>query len=175
LVIFLANCSPDDGTNGKDGANGTNGKDGINGTNGTQGPVGSANVIYSDWTAGSLATAENIDGTSGLSFLLPAKPITQNILDKATILVYFKFASHVIQLPYTSTAGGNINTIAFFPELGGIKIFRFNHSGVGTSALPASLTYRYIIIPGAVLSNKMSINFKKMTYEEVCNYFKLNQ
>jgi hypothetical protein len=169
LIIASASCSPDDGT---DGINGTNGTNGSNGTNGT---TGTANVIYSDWTPGTAATVTNIDGTNGLSFLLPAPKLTQVILDKGTVLVYVKFASTILILPYTSTAGGTVNTITFFPELGGIKIFRFNHSGVGTSSLSMSLNYRYILIPGGVPAAKTSLDLKKMTYEEVCNYYKIKQ
>jgi hypothetical protein len=163
LLIYLTSCSPDDGT------------DGINGTNGSQGPVGSANVIYSNWTPGSVATATNIDGTNGLAFLLPANPITQDILDKGTILVYAKFSTTILPLPHTSFAGGEPSTITYYPEVGGIRIFRFRHSGVGTTSLSTSLNYRYIIIPGGVPSGKLSRDFKKMTYEEVCNYYSIKQ
>lgn len=175
LLISLASCSPEDGTNG------TNGTDGTNGTNGSQGPIGqtgTANVIYSDWTLGTATTPMGIDGTSGLSFLLPAPKLTQVILDKGTVLVYAKFVNTVLTLPYTSTAGGNLNTITFFPELGGIRIFRFNHSGVGTSSLSSTLNYRYILIPGGISNigkSKQGTDFKKMTYEEVCAYLKINQ
>jgi hypothetical protein len=138
------------------------------------GAPGTANVIYSDWITGPTLNDETIDGTSGKSALLDTPLLTQDILDKGTILVYAKFSSTVFPLPYTSRAGGVDNTLTFYPMLQKIKVFRFKHDGSG--GLGAAVSYRYILIPGGVSATaKNNLNFKQMSYQEVCKHFNLKK
>jgi hypothetical protein len=151
ITFFSISCSkPEDGAVGPVGATGT------------------ANVIYSNWASAPTATAATIDGTSGNSTSIPATQLTQEILDKGTVLVYGKFSTTIFPLPYVSYAGGSANTLTFFPELNNIKLFRFKHDGSGGVSIPTSLQFRYILIPGGVLAKTSQARFKEMPYSEVC-------
>ncbi|WP_343589462.1 hypothetical protein [Flavobacterium sp.] len=179
LLISMISCSSDDGTDGVNGTNGTNGVDGTPGATGAQGPAGTANVIYSGWINAPAGTPETIDGTSGLSTTITAPQLTTDIMAKGTILVYLSFGSgtNIFTLPYTSTAGGSTNTITAIASVGTIKLFRFKHANDGTTvALPASLNWRYILIPGgaAATTSKMAKqDYSKMSYKEVCAAFNI--
>lgn len=203
LAIFLLalatfSCSGDDGS---DGINGVDGKDGVNGIDGTngvdgpqgpqgpqgqpgpqgpQGPTGTANVIYSNWINAPAGTEETIDGTLGVSTSFDVPQLTSSILSRGTILVYLTFGSgsNTFLLPYTSTAGGSVSTVSAISSLNKIKIFRFKHSADGTTvALPASLSYRYILIPGGVAaqSKYAQKDYTKMSYEEVCSLLNITE
>ncbi|KAF2516050.1 hypothetical protein [Flavobacterium foetidum] len=168
LAAFtIISCSGDDGA------------DGTNGTDGTPGETGTANVIYSGWINAPAATPETIDGTSGLSTSIAAPQLTADIMAKGTILVYMSFGSgtNIYTLPYTSTAGGATNTITAIASLKSIKLFRFKHANDGTTvALPSTLSWRYILIPGGVqaaTSKTAQLDYSKMSYEEVCARFNI--
>jgi len=166
VSLFTISCSSDDGT------------DGINGVDGEQGPTGTANVIYSAWMTAPTAAAETVDGTSGMSTTLNAPELSADILSKGTVLVYVSFGSGTFSLPYTSTAGGFVNTITAVSSLKKIKLFRFRHDQGGTVNLPTSLSWRYILIPGGVAAatSKMAkVDYSKMTYEEVCAHLNIQQ
>jgi len=166
VSLFTISCSSDDGT------------DGINGVDGEQGPTGTANVIYSAWMTAPTAAAETVDGTSGMSTTLNAPELSADILSKGTVLVYVSFGSGTFSLPYTSTAGGFVNTITAISSLKKIKLFRFRHDQGGTVNLPTSLSWRYILIPGGVAAatSKMAkVDYSKMTYEEVCAHLSIQQ
>lgn len=164
VALFTISCSSDDGT------------DGTNGVDGKQGVAGTANVIYSAWLTAPTAAAETVDGTSGMSTTLNAPELTDDILSKGTVLVYVSFGSGTFSLPYTSTAGGFVNTITAVSTLKKIKLFRFRHDQGGTVNLPTSLTWRYILIPGGVAaatSKTVKQDYSKMSYEEVCAHFNI--
>ncbi|NWL01989.1 hypothetical protein DM790_14285 [Flavobacterium collinsii] len=165
LAISTISCSSDDG------------KDGVDGVDGAPGATGTANVIYSSWMTAPVAVAETIDGTSGLSTTINAPELSADILAKGTVLVYMSFGSGTYQLPYTSTAGGAVNTVTPILSLQKIKLFRFKHVGDGTTVgLPTSLNWRYILIPGGVqaaTAKTAKVDYSKMSYEEVCAYLKI--
>ena len=144
---------------------------------GPAGPAGTANVIYSNWASAPVATAATIDGTSGNTTSITATQLNQDILDKGTVLVYGKFATTVFALPYTSTAGGSANTLTYFPELNNIKLFRFKHDGSGGVSISTSVQFRYILIPGGIVTTgkQAQPDFKKMAYSEVCKYLKIQE
>ncbi|SHF94315.1 hypothetical protein [Flavobacterium defluvii] len=165
LAIFTISCSSDDGKDGIDGV------DGAPGATGPAGATGTANVIYSAWMTAPAATAETIDGTSGLSTTINAPELSADIVAKGTVLVYMSFGSGVYTLPYTSTAGGSVNTITAITSVQKIKLFRFKHAADGTTVnLPTSLNWRYILIPGGVQATAKAakLDYSKMSYEEVC-------
>jgi len=167
VALSTISCSSDDG---KDGIDGTNG------TNGTNGATGTANVIYSAWITAPTAVAETIDGTSGMSTSINAPELSEDILAKGTILVYVSFGSGTYTLPYTSTAGGFVNTITAISTAKKIKLFRFRHDAGGTVNLPTTLSWRYILIPGGVAaatSKTAKLDYSKMSYKEVCARFNI--
>lgn len=166
IAIFTVSCSSDDGA------------DGTNGTNGVDGKPGTANVIYSAWLTAPTAVAETVDGTSGMSTTINAPELSEDILSKGTVLVYVSFGSGTYTLPYTSTAGGFANTITAISTLKKIKLFRFRHDAGGTVNLPTTLSWRYILIPGGVAaatSKAVKTDYSKMSYEEVCAHFNIQQ
>lgn len=170
LAIFTISCSSDDGTDGVDGTNG------VDGAPGAPGAAGTANVIYSAWLTAPAAAAETIDGTSGLSTSINAPELTSDIVSKGTVLVYMSFGGGVYTLPYTSTAGGYVNTITAITSVQKIKLFRFKHVGDGTTVgLPTSLSWRYVLIPGGVSATAKAakLDYSKMSYEEVCARFNI--
>ena len=167
VAISAISCSSDDGT------------DGLNGVDGQAGPAGAtgtANVIYSAWLTAPTAVAETIDGTSGMSTSINAPQLSEDILAKGTVLVYVSFGSGTYTLPYTSTAGGFVNTITAISTAKKIKLFRFRHDAGGTVNLPTSLSWRYILIPGGVAATTGKAakpDYAKMSYEEVCAHFNI--
>ena len=166
ISISAVSCSSDDG------------KDGIDGEPGAPGATGTANVIYSAWLTAPTAVAETIDGTAGTSTTINAPELSADILNKGTILVYVSFGSGTYTVPYTSTAGGFANTITAISNLQKIKLFRFRHDGAGTVNLPTTLSWRYILIPGGVAaktSKTAGPDYAKMSYEQVCAYFNIQQ
>lgn len=166
IALLTISCSSDDGTNGTDG---------INGVDGQTGAPGTANVIYSSWITAAAGIPDTVDGTSGVSTTIDAPELSQDILSKGTILVYFSFGSGTYILPYTSNAGGSTNTVTAIAAFQKIKMFRFKHSGSGTVALPATLSWRYILIPGGIAATAKAskTDYSKMSYEEVCSHFNI--
>lgn len=169
IALFSVSCSSDDG------ADGTNG---VDGQQGAPGEKGTANVIYSAWINAPVAAAENVDGTSGMSTTINAPELSDDILSKGTVLVYVSFGSGTFALPYTSTAGGFVNTVSAISTLKKIKLFRFRHDQAGTVNIPTSLSWRYILIPGGVAAataKAAKVDYAKMSYEEVCMHFNIQQ
>jgi hypothetical protein len=142
---------------------------------GPVGATGTANVIYSNWASAPSATAATIDGTNGNTTSIAVSQLSQDILDKGTVLVYGKFSTTVFPLPYVSYAGGSANTLTFFPELNNIKLFRFKHDGSGGVSIPTSLLFRYILIPGGVSAKANQPNYKVMSYSEVCQQLNIRE
>jgi len=144
---------------------------------GAIGPAGTANVIYSNWESAPTATPTTIDGTNGNATSITVTKLNQDILDKGTVLVYGKFATTVFALPYVSTAGGSANTLTYFPELNNIKLFRFKHDGSGGVSISTSVQFRYILIPGGIVTTgkQTQPDFKRMAYSEVCKYLKIQE
>lgn len=101
LTVIQFSCSkPENGTDGLDGKNGING---INGINGATGPTGTANVIYSNWAN------VTFTGTNPKQVFISTPAITQDVLDKATVLVFFKTSTNnVLQLNYYENTGSGI-------------------------------------------------------------------
>ncbi|MFH6998196.1 hypothetical protein ACHRVZ_09700 [Flavobacterium sp. FlaQc-57] len=160
ISISAVSCSGDDG------------KDGIDGVTGT------ANVIYSAWLTAPTAAAETIDGTFGMSTTINAPELSEDILAKGSILLYVSFGPDVHTIPYTSTAGGAVNTITAIASTKKIKLFRFRHTGEGTINLPTTLKWRYILIPGGIAASTgkaAKVNYSYMNYQEVCAHFNIAQ
>ena len=106
-----------------------------------------------------------------MSTSINAPQLSEDILSKGTILVYVSFGSGTYALPYTSTAGGFVNTITAISTVKKIKLFRFRHDQAATVNIPTSLIWRYILIPGGVAATTgktAKTDYAKMSYEEVC-------
>ena len=157
LTVVQFSCSkPENGTNGLDGKNGING---INGINGATGPTGTANVIYSNWAN------VTFQETSPRQVFISTPAITQDVLDKATVLVFFKTStSNVLQLNYYENIGYGIFYMSNYLSLGRITVL----STFSFTSAP----FRYIIIPGGTPAGRRASpapNYKNMTYSQVCD------
>ncbi|PTT01522.1 hypothetical protein DBR11_07135 [Pedobacter sp. HMWF019] len=140
-----------------------------------QGPAGTANVLYSGWNYASNFRDTIADNTNMHAADLSAPALSADYLGNAVYQVYFTFGGGVYTLPYTSYAGGKLNTMSYFPRLKHFIITRFtadNSSGLNSIALSTLLQYRYVIIPGGtklMASKHIDIN----NYEEVRKFFRI--
>lgn len=161
-----------DGTDGLNGGvDGTDGVDGINGTNGTDGQDGNANVISSGWF-----TFESTDWSfNGVQTTVTAQKdepeITQEIRENGAILAYIDLGpgnSGVYSLPRVE----NFAYTFYSNQVGEISFRHYKLDGSTVSSPSTQFKFRYVIIPASI-SGKSSIDFEKMTYEEVIDYFGL--
>jgi hypothetical protein len=175
--LSLLSCEGPEGPAGLDGLEGAQGVQGATGAQGPAGPAGASgtsNVIYSPWITN---VWEKVPNPLFVQHTFAAPLITQAVLDKGVVLVYFKESadSNFIKiLPSAFYLNGElIFTIDSFFELGKLTVFHGiskapNGEGIETFR-PDSQT-RYIIIPGGVAGRiKYPVDFNN--YEEVCSYF----
>lgn len=124
---------------------------------GATGATGSANVIYSGWMTFQQDQRDTvIDGTNLKVNHLLAPRLTNAILNGGIILVYWRFQSTVIQLPYTSDAGAGsgptkTSTVSYVPKAGVIFITRYTHDNSGSVGF-GNIQFRYVLVPGAVVA-----------------------
>lgn len=177
LIVFsLAFTACSDGEDGIDGIDGIDGVDGIDGEQGPQGPPGSANVIYSNWLSFQQSTRDTVvDGTNLKVNHLSVPALTQNHIDSGAILVYWRYLTTVVQLPYTSDAGSGsgpskTSTISYIPKPGKIYITRYTHDNSASIGY-GSINFRYIIIPGGMEASLENIDLND--FEAVKSALKL--
>ncbi|RYZ96880.1 MAG: collagen-like protein [Sphingobacteriaceae bacterium] len=147
-LLFTASCKK--GDVGPQGEQGATGADGVKGAKGDQGPTGTANVIYSDWIYSTNFRDTLSDNSAVRAADIKAPKLTAALLNNASVMVYLNFGGGVYALPYTSYAGGKLNTISYWPRVGKIIITRFTADNSRSIALSSLIQYRYVIIPGAV-------------------------
>ncbi|MCK0161128.1 collagen-like protein [Allomuricauda sp. F6463D] len=189
-LVLVTSCSPEDGENGATGpqgeqgatgAQGPQGDQGDQGEQGEQGDPGTANVIYSDWINTELDN--NIVATSA-SFSIDAPEIDPDILNFGTILVYARRISLgeegnlVYQLPIVFGASRQ-QSYYFRAQSDEILITVVgNEQGESVGDGAFLQQYRYVLIPGGVSTNGKSsseIDFTKMSYQEVIEYFNISE
>ncbi len=183
-IVLITSCSSDDGEDGAQGPQGEQGEQGATGPQGPQGDQGeqgepgTANVMYSDWVNTELG---NSIATSSASFDIDAPEIDPDMLNFGTILVYGRRidaidGNTVYQLPMVFGAARQ-QSYFFVATDGNIRIsVHANEEGdtVGDGTFLAQ--YRYVLIPGGVSTSGKSgsdMDFSKMTYEEVVDYFNI--
>jgi len=164
LLIIATSCSKGkDGVNGTDGADGATGATGPAGPAGSQGPAGPAGpagsspVIYSSWKYATNFNDSTIDGSALKVGYVACPALSTTILNRGEVKVYFTYGGGTFNLPYTSNAGGKVNTIAYTPMFNKILITRFTHDNSNSVTLSTLLQYRYVIIPGGVSGRFSSI------------------
>jgi hypothetical protein len=158
-VIFMDACKAEKGEVGPIGPTGPTGATGATGTPGAVGATGTANVIYSPWTSVTFTGS----GTTYIGSLTATK-LTQDILDKGDIHVYWSESGRVLTIPYSQTIGSTAYTV--FPRyyVGRIDL-------VGSYALSPQMI-RYILVPGGVSTGrKAAVDYNN--YEEVKKYYNL--
>lgn len=180
LLFFSCSKDGDQGSIGPQGAQGEQGvagSDGADGADGAQGETGTANVIFSDWVAENFFNP-NPSAINAMQ-LNEFSPTEFNIATDV-ILVYGGnniFSNYeVFQLPYIR----NLNVQYGFELLGNAdeNITTLNITGSTLDGSSANYSYfdffRYIIIPGGnSTSGKSTIDYTKMTYEEVAAHFEI--
>ena len=138
-TLIFQHCTPkagDPGPQGEPGSQGAAGPQGSTGAEGPKGDPGTANVQYSPWTT------INFTG-SGAPYTgsLTAAAVTQDVLDKADIRVYWKESNRVISLPYSQTIGSETYTVHQRFYVGRIDL-------VASYAITGQ-QFRYVIIAGS--------------------------
>lgn len=163
------------------------------GKQGEQGPPGTANVQYSDWFTPATFTVATRFGIINFDYTQPVPAITQDILDKGTVLVYGKLngynttlwpADQVKQLPiqvyYKSGATTNIDTWSASSTAGNLRINLLNSTNAyaNDQAISHQHAFRYIIIPGGQkitglsgnrsISSRQAEDVSRLSYQEIC-------
>ncbi|MBO0935913.1 collagen-like protein [Fibrella sp. HMF5335] len=146
LAISVSACQKaKDGEVGPQGATGATGPAGPKGDPGAAGPKGdpgTANVIYSAW----IDVAFTGSGTTYTGNITAPK-ITQDVLDKADIRVYWSESSRVITLPYAEVVGTTAYTVHQRFYVGRVEL--------KASYALSTQKMRYVIIPGSVASGRV--------------------
>ena len=181
LLLFAQSCGKD-GAVGPQGPIGATGPTGTTGQTGPTGATGTANVIYSDWVTPASYTQNTIFGTVHFDASITASAITQDILDKGTVLVYGKLdgytttiwpTAQVGQLPialtYQLSSTTYTDTWSAEATVGSIQIDFVDNLNYYTS-ISNLHQFRYVIIPGGV-HTLGSINPKN--YNEIKQAFHL--
>lgn len=181
------------GGTGATGPAGPTGPQGPTGPTGPQGPAGTANVIYSAWTDFAAATwsAPTVSfGVTQRSYPVTYAGITQTILDRGVVLVYYRFVGTGAGVAFTSPftfnyilATGQI--LRHDLRVGGFDMVYHNLSAVGTDpgTIGTGNSYRFVIIPGGVAGRSATVNgteftadqLRAMKYEDVCNLLNIPQ
>jgi len=174
IVTLLISCSGEDGAVGPEGPQG---EQGIQGEQGEQGETGTANVIYSDWISNGFSEG---GGLLQKNFLLASATEISDLnvdLDTSAVLIYgrgnvlFTIGDDVLPLPYIT--GSNIR-YTYSIDDGEIRIVGFT-SDVSDNDFDLFDDYRYVIIPSGVSTGKSSIDYKKMTYQELITHFNITE
>ena len=179
LLFFSCSKDGDQGPIGPQGAQGEQGiagSNGADGADGAQGTTGTANVIYSDW----IAVDYLLDGALE-SNLQGLGTFTESELNRDTdvVLVYGQrdngsLADGVYALPYILASQDEYYSFMITDASGTTSSIRatVNTLDGGTNLFNFFQQYRYVIIPGGISdSGKSSIDYTKMTYEEVAAHF----
>ncbi|WP_400070380.1 hypothetical protein [Zobellia russellii] len=144
------------GVPGQDGADGVDGTDGTDGTNGQDGEDGNANVVSVMFEDKDIVVGDNPFDMSEL---------TQEIFDTGFVLGYARNPSNTFKwesLPIviSNEVRMDIDEI----RVGGLIVH---------SIFNQTLSFRFILVEGNLSGKTGSENLKKMTYEEVIQYFGL--
>ncbi len=181
LAIALVSCSAEDGS---DGATGPQGPAGQNGIDGVDGEDGNANVIDIGWfTPPSYSLTVNF-GINYIEHDEPIDEITQEVVENGVVLIYGKLNGYnssiwpydqIAQLPITLTYQNGVTMTDVWTAIvseSNLRI-RFVNDDNFYSSISTSHSFRCIIIPSSKTSKNSSINFSKMSYEEVIDHFGL--
>ena len=161
------------GPQGPPGEGGTGtGMPGPQGEPGPAGEDGNANVISSGWQ---IAEFGSVDGLGYAFASLDDTRITDTVLNSYATLVYVRAQGNESEradpLPWKDPL---FNSLEFTYRLGiNEVVIRFQRFIAGTSIISNGWRFRYVLIaPSALASKGTTLNqLKKMTYEEVMDYF----
>lgn len=159
-AVGFQGCQPKAGDPGPKGDTGATGATGPAGPVGPAGPTGTANVEYSPWIS------TTFTGSSG-SYIgnITATPITQAVLDKADIRVYWNEGGRVLSLPYAEVVGSTAYTVHQRIYVGRIEL--------KASYALSTQQFRYVIIPGGVPVSGRLATIDYTDYEAVKKAFNI--
>ena len=166
---------------GPAGPQGASGPQGHAGAAGATGPAGTANILYSSWFLTGAAGWDTVTNAATYgafaTYDKPATGITQDIIDNGIVLAYMKgdpttgLADDVFPLPYTIGPGfGFTDHWDFVLNTAGNIRFLYKSDFPWTPTELGGIFFRYVIVPGAVVTGRMR-DPRKMTYDEVCEAY----
>lgn len=191
LALFIG-CEGDEGPAGPKGDKGDQGVPGDQGDQGIQGEPGTANVICSEWIklAGEWRDSA-FYGDCKVNHI-NVEQLTSDIINDGVVLCYYKSVSmsvipgptpvvNVQLLPLTGRSGDDNFTLDFWLKTGRITFRAFTHDNSRNYSPDGSPVYwpvfRYVLIPGGVAATakKSTLDFTKLSYEEVCELFDISE
>lgn len=198
-ALLIVSCSAEDGATGPIGPQGEQGEagpqgeagaDGADGAQGEQGEPGTANVIYSGWIDSEF---DNNIITISASFTINAPLITDDIINEGVILVFGRSTpapvtndTDVFPLPIVFGAARQ-QSYYFRAEQAGELVITVAANEEGEAVgVPFFGEYRYILIPGeepagttivigTTGSKQEPLDYSKMSYEEVIEFFNIEE
>ena len=176
------------GTTGPTGPAGPTGPTGPTGPVGPQGPAGTANVIYSPWF--SLSNWHDSTMTDqGLCKVdyRDAPGVTASVISTGVVLSYFSQPGNTIANPLPWIVTSTNPNILIGLRLSPGRLVYYNtqiNSVAGGIVLSSAYQLRYVIIPGGVAGGRgitpgiggtqyTEAQIRAMSYEQVCNLFKI--
>lgn len=159
LLIFtlaFTSCSKDGDTGaiGPAGIAGTDGTDGTNGTDGTDGNANVTSVLFEDQTI----------STGNTVFDVPQ--LTQAIFDTGIVYAYITVSDNDYWEVLPLSSGQQI-----ILEIDRIEVNKITLKSTFTQS---NLRLRFVFVEGNLSGKTSSVNIKKMSYEEVMEYFGLD-
>ncbi len=155
ITILFAYCKKGDtGATGATGPAGPAGAAGAAGATGPKGDTGTANVMYSSW----LNLSFTADSSIGYYTDLTVPGIDTSMLSTGEMKVYINVNTPqepvILPLPYFDATGSSVQPLFF---LQGIELqASFDASTYTDSSGAVYQQYRYILIPGGVLTGKQA-------------------
>jgi hypothetical protein len=195
-VLFVSSCGKNGapgpqgptgptGPIGPTGATGPAGSNGTNGATGATGATGTANVIYSAWVTPATYTKDTVFSTWHFYADIAASKITQTILDRGTVIVYGKLdgytstiwpTTQVSALPivvtYQEGSTTYTDTWSSLITLGNVRIDFVDNMNL-YNGISNAHQFRYVIIPGAVLTAAIKNHVNLKDYGQVKAAFNL--
>ncbi len=169
-IVGFAGCSKD-GEPGPQGPKGDQGEQGTQGEQGLQGEPGTANVMYSEWI-----TPEWYESSANyLIWYQTDENMTEDIVDKGMVHIYYKDNTYnhvrtltnppadvsftVILRKYTSSSEYTIYLGAYSADASDLETLETNYK------------FRYVLVPGAVLTGGRKADLDYENYEAVKAHF----
>ena len=189
MTLTFTSCSKDGeiGPMGPAGANGINGIDGVDGQDGQDGEDGNANVTASDWFE---PTESSFSVNNPRYKALPlATNLNSGLLEDGVILVYYDTDVDIYLLPnHVFAPDGTILKSVDSKINRASRNIYVNIQRSDSDLTPREylwdpsgpaygkgVRFRYVIVPSnAASGKKATIDYKKMSYEEVMDHFGLD-
>lgn len=191
-TLMMTSCTKEEGPigptgpQGEQGLQGEQGPQGEQGVPGEQGATGNANVIALDWFTPSEYLLSERFGISYFEHDEAIPEITQEVLDTGVILTYAKLNFYEssfwptdqvgtlpLSLHYIATSIEYVDHWRAAATVGNLKVGISNNANLYTF-IPSGNEFRCVIIPNGIAGKSKAPDFKKMTYEEVMDYFDLD-